>query len=143
MNETSHIITDKDCIFCKIVAGEVPAQKIYEDDHTLAFLNIQPNALGHTLVISKDHFENIYTIPDEALCRIMIIVRKLTIAIKNGLDTDGMTNVINSECAGHISHVHVHIIPRYLEDGFKEWSHITYKDNEAITAVEKIKKELK
>ena len=143
MNDISTANHDKDCIFCKIVSGEVPANKVYEDEYTVAFLNIEPNVQGHTLVIPKDHFENIYTTPDEALCRLMIAVRKITIAIKNGMDTDGITNVMNSECAGHIGHTHVHIIPRYLEDGFTEWPSISYKNGETEVVIEKIKKELK
>lgn len=143
MNETSSHVTENDCIFCKIVSGEIPADKVYEDEHTIAFLNIEPNAAGHTLVIPKDHFENIYGTPDETLCRLMIAVRKITIAIKNGMDTDGITNVMNSECAGHIGHTHVHIIPRYLEDGFTEWPTVSYKNGEAEAVVEKIVAELK
>jgi histidine triad (HIT) family protein len=139
---TTHETSDN-CIFCKIVAGEIPASKVYEDNEVLAFLNIQPNASGHTLIISKDHFENIYSTPDETLCRIMIVVRKLTIAMKNGLDTDGMTNIMNSESAGHIGHVHVHIIPRYNEDGLAEWPIITYKEGEAESVLKKISAELK
>ncbi len=139
----------KDCIFCKIVAGDLPSYKVYEDEHTLAFLNIQPNNHGHTLVIPKDHFENIYSTPDEQLCRTMIVVRKLAIAIKNGLDTDGVNIIVNNESAAGqvIPHIHVHILPRFNEDTENNLSEKlptqkTYKDGEAEAIAEKIKKSL-
>lgn len=135
--------THSDCIFCKIVKGEIPATKIYEDDETLAFLDIQPNNFGHTLVIPKDHFENIYGVPSELWCRVALTAQKIAIAVKNGLSADGVNIVMNNESgAGQlVMHAHVHIIPRENEDGFKPWPQKLYRDNAEMTDIaEKIRK---
>ena len=133
-----------DCIFCNIIAGEMRSFKVYEDEHTIAFLDIHPNNIGHTLVISKDHFENIYGIPDEALCRVMIVVKKLAIAIKNGVDADGIHIAMNNESGAgqEVPHAHIHIIPRFHEDGFTHWPQKNYKEGEAEIIVKKISNEL-
>ena len=132
---------DENCIFCKIIAGEIPANKIYEDEHTLAFLSIGPNNPGHTLVIPKDHFENIYGIPDETLCRVMITAKKVAIAIKNGLESDGVNiGINNEETAGQeIPHIHVHVIPRKHDDGLVHWPPKAYLPGEAEEVMVKIK----
>ncbi len=129
-----------DCIFCKIIAGEVPSYKVYEDADTLAFLDINPNNYGHTLVIPKDHFENIYTTPDETLCKVMIVVRKLSTAIRNGMEADGVNVTINNEpAAGQVvDHLHIHIIPRHEGDWETKAQHLQYKDGQAIETIEKI-----
>ncbi len=135
---------DSDCIFCKIIEDIVPSNKVYEDDHILAFLDIQPNNPGHTLVIPKDHFENIYTTPDETLCRLIIAVRKVSLAIKDAMDADGINIIMNNEpTAGQlVSHIHIHVIPRFETDGFKGWEHKEYKHGEAEEVAKNIKKSL-
>lgn len=142
--KTDHQI-EENCVFCKIVAGSIPTNKVYEDDHTLAFLDINPKNHGHTLVIPKDHFENIYGTPDETLCRMMIIVRKLAVAVKNGVDADGINIVMNNESAAgqDVWHAHIHVIPRFNEDGYKNTpGKVSYKEGEAEITLGKIKKEL-
>ena len=130
-----------DCLFCKIIAGEIPAYKVYEDAATLAFLDISPNNYGHTLVIPKDHFENVYTTPDETFCKVMITVRKIAIAIRNGMDADGINVTINNEpAAGQVvEHLHVHVIPRHEGDWETKAQHLTYKEGEANEIMEKVK----
>jgi histidine triad (HIT) family protein len=132
---------EENCIFCKIVAGELPANKIYEDDYTLAFLSIGPNNPGHTLVIPKDHFESIYGLPDETLCRTMIVVKKIALAIKNGLESDGINiGMNNEEVAGQaVPHAHFHIIPRKDGDGLIHWPAKAYLPGEAEEVAMKIK----
>lgn len=139
-----HIKSD-DCIFCKVIAGEIPARKVYEDSETLAFLDINPNTKGHTLVVPKDHFENIYTIPDEALCRVAITVRKVATALRNGTDADGINLIVNNETAAgqEVPHVHFHVIPRHNDDGLTHWPHVSYNEGEAEEILEKITAELK
>jgi histidine triad (HIT) family protein len=104
-----------DCVFCKIINNEAPSDKVYEDEHTVAFLTLHPDTPGHTLVIPKDHFENMYGITDEAMARLALSVKKVAVAVKNGLEADGLNVVMNNESiAGQIVfHVHIHIIPRY------------------------------
>lgn len=133
------------CIFCKIISNDVPAHKLYEDDHTLAFLDINPSNPGHTLVIPKDHFENLYTLPQETLCRLMITAQKVAIALKQATEADGINVIINNEPpAGQIVfHAHFHIIPRHDTDSFPPWPHQAYIGDEAEKISEKIRVELR
>ncbi len=107
-----------DCVFCKIISGELPSHKVYEDEHTLAFLDNKPVNHGHCLVIPKDHFENIYTTPDETWARTLLTVRKVAVAIKNACEADGINISMNNEAAAGqvIWHSHIHIIPRFEGD---------------------------
>lgn len=132
---------NSECIFCKIISGEIPSTKVFEDDHTLAFLDIRPVNLGHVLVVPKDHFENIYTLPDETMARLSLAVKKVAVAVKQGLDADGINIIMNNEQdAGQvINHAHFHVIPRYSTDGLKHWPNKEYKTGEAETIGEKIK----
>ena len=135
----------ENCIFCKIVKEEIPAEKVYEDEHTLAFLDIQPINEGHTLVIPKDHFENLYTLPDETLARMSLAVKKVALAIKEAVDADGINVGMNNEpAAGQvIFHAHIHVIPRKSEDGLHLWPQKDYKVGEATVVAEKIRKAFK
>lgn len=112
-----------DCIFCKIVNKEIPAEIIYEDKEVLAFLDIAPVNIGHTLVIPKKHFKNIYETPDESLTEIIKTVKKIAKAIKSEMKADGVNITMNNDpAAGQvIFHSHVHIIPRTENDGFGLW----------------------
>jgi histidine triad (HIT) family protein len=134
----------EECVFCKIVRGSIPAVKIYEDDETLAFMDIKPNHKGHALVIPKDHFENIYSLPAEAAARVMLTAQKVAIAIKNGVDADGINIAMNNESAAGqlIWHAHMHIIPRFNDDGGYLGEKYTYISGEMEEIADKIKKEL-
>lgn len=98
-------------------------QKVYEDAHVLAFLDIHPNNIGHTLVIPKEHFENLYTTPDEILSKLASVVKKVSLAIKKATNADGINIHMNNETAAGqvIFHTHIHIIPRFKDDGFTHW----------------------
>jgi len=113
----------KDCIFCKIISGEIQAEKVYEDEKTFAFLDAAPLTQGHTLVISKEHHVNILDTPDEILQAIITTVKKITIAVKEAVKADGVNISMNNEkAAGQaVFHIHMHIIPRYDNDGFSHW----------------------
>ncbi|MGD6965417.1 HIT family protein [Rossellomorea vietnamensis] len=110
-----------DCIFCKIIDGEIPSSKVYEDEHVLAFLDISQVTKGHTLVIPKVHKENVYELTEETAARIFSAVPKITNAIKAEYNPIGL-NLLNNngEDAGQsVFHFHLHIIPRYGQgDGF-------------------------
>ncbi len=141
MTHTSNIEAP-DCVFCKIVANQIPAVKVYEDEHTLAFLDIQPTNFGHTLVIPKDHFENVYTVPPEVWCRIALTTQTVALAVKNGADADGINLIMNNESgAGQlVPHAHIHVIPRFNEDGLKHWPQKLYTNADEMTRIaEKIK----
>jgi len=133
-----------ECVFCKIAKGEIPAGagKLYEDDNFIAFLDIKPNNPGHALVVPKNHYENIYNVPDEVLKNIAPIVKKMTVAVKNGVNADGINIIMNNDgAAGQIvPHAHFHIIPRFADDGLRHWIGKPYPNKEASTKVaEKIK----
>ena len=107
-----------DCLFCRIVAGEIPSTKVYEDDKFLGFMDINPVTRGHCLVIPKTHHENIHVIPADLLKDYAVVVQKLAGAVVKGLDAKGL-NVIqsNGRAANQIiDHIHVHLIPRYKHD---------------------------
>lgn len=130
-----------DCIFCKIVGGELPANKILETETTLAFLDIDPVNHGHSLIIPKEHFENIYEIPDETLGDVIKTAKRVAKGVKKGLGVDGVNVTMNNEpAAGQVVfHLHIHVIPRYHNDGHKHWKGARkYEEGEKEEVTEKI-----
>ena len=135
----------EDTIFAKILRREIPAEIVYEDADTLAFLDINPNNLGHTLVIPKKPFRNIFDVDEETLSATMRTIRKLAPAIKNAVGADGVNIHSNHELAAGqlVFHLHFHIIPRFATDGYAfTWGHKTYKPGEAAEIAQKIQTEL-
>src|SRR3989338_11384288 len=108
-----------DCIFCKIVAGEMDSAKVYEDADVLAFIDVFPMTKGHCLVIPKQHVENIHDIAEESLKNISSVSQKISRKIKDNLGADGIRiSQSNGKAAGQeVMHYHLHIIPRYIDDG--------------------------
>ncbi len=109
------------CIFCKIINGEIPSKKIYEDEDVVAILDISQATKGHTLVLPKKHFDNILAIDEEYYTKVMNTARKLAKVITKAFNADGC-NVLNNcgEAAGQsVMHFHVHVIPRYKGDDLK------------------------
>ncbi|GKZ14931.1 HIT family protein [Haladaptatus sp. T7] len=108
-----------DCIFCQIVAGDIPSKTVYEDESVLAFLDVNPLAPGHTLVISKDHHETLDDLPDDAAADLFSVLHGLTPAVETAVDADASNVAFNNgEAAGQeVPHVHGHIIPRFDGDG--------------------------
>ena len=107
-----------DCIFCKIIAGELPAEQVDEDEHTIAFMDINPWTRGHALVIPKNHSKDLYEITDDDLGRVSVAAKRLAVRMKERLGCDGV-NLLNScEPAAWqtVFHFHVHVIPRYSDD---------------------------
>jgi len=131
-----------DCIFCKIAKDEIPSYKVYEDNKTLAFLDIAPVNNGHILVIPKKHYKNIEDISEEELYTIIKTVKKIGKALKKSLDIPGYNvNINNDSIAGQIiPHIHFHIIPRYKNDGLKLWTQGKYRNKEAEKIQNKIQK---
>ncbi|MDQ0214759.1 histidine triad (HIT) family protein [Oikeobacillus pervagus] len=110
-----------DCIFCKIINGEIPSAKVYEDEHVLAFLDISQVTKGHTLVIPKAHKENVFELDSETASYIFAAVPKVANAIKSEFQPVGM-NLLNNngkEAGQEVFHYHIHLLPRYGKgDGF-------------------------
>ncbi|MBI2076394.1 MAG: HIT family protein [Candidatus Aenigmarchaeota archaeon] len=106
------------CLFCKIVKGEIPSKKVYEDSNTLAFLDINPANPGHTLVMPKKHAENIFDVEEDSLKSTISIVKEMAAAVKEKMNAAGV-NVVqnNGKYAGQlVNHVHFHVIPRFEND---------------------------
>lgn len=132
------------CIFCKIVAGEIPSYKVYEDDFVLAFLDIAPVNPGHVLVIPKKHVANFEEVDEKTLCEVMKAVKKIGKAMKDGLGVSGYNVCENNDpIAGQIvSHLHFHIVPRVEGDNLSTWPQGKYAEGEANEVVEKIRKSI-
>ena len=133
-----------DCLFCKIIEEDIPSAKIYEDKDTFAFLDINPVNPGHTLVVPKKHYRNIFDIPEETLCDMMQTAKKLAKAVKEATGSDGINiGISNEKAAGQeVFHIHIHIIPRFQGDGFKHWPGTSSTESERKKIAEKIKKQL-
>jgi histidine triad (HIT) family protein len=134
------------CIFCKIIAGEIPSNKIYEDDLVFAFMDISPINKGHILVIPKEHYPSSSNIPEDVAGRMFHVGSRIGIALRRGMDYDGFNlHLADGSCAGQVvMHAHLHIVPRGVEDGFHwNWRQLKYEDNEASETAEKIKAKLK
>ena len=132
------------CIFCKIIAGEITSYKVYEDDKTLAFLDISPVNPGHTLVIPKEHYANMSELPDEILCHLAKVVKKIAPAILSAVGSQGFNlGLNNGSVSGQlVDHFHWHIMPRFEDDGWELWHGKTYGEGQAEEIIEKIKQSL-
>lgn len=131
----------KDCIFCKIINGEMPSYKIYEDDFCLAFLDISNDIFGHTLVIPKKHYENVMTCDNKTLSRIMETCKKIgTHYVKDcGFDGFNILNACGKAGEQSVFHVHFHILPRKENDGEKVFPKLSGCKNELDEVCQKLK----
>ena len=102
-----------DCIFCKIVAGEIPSYKLYEDDDLIAFLDINPNSVGHTLIVPKKHTKDLETIDEELLLKVIDTSKKISKLLKDKLNIAGYAVATNCGICQDVKHFHMHIIPKY------------------------------
>ena len=122
------------CVFCKIIVGNLPSSKLYENDLVLSFMDIAPLSPGHSLVIPKNHYETFYDIPADEAAEVTRAMLKIAPAIMKSQNADGFNLLLaNGACAGQVvDHVHFHIIPRKNSDGLGfAWRHGTYADGEA------------
>ena len=110
---------DSNCIFCKLANGEIPTNSIYEDEEFNVILDNGPATKGHCLILPKDHYANLFELPDDVATEAIKTVKKVATQMKNQLKCDGLNLVQNNgECAGQtVFHYHMHIIPRYQNDG--------------------------
>jgi len=125
-----------DCIFCKIIAGEIPSYTIYEDEDFKVFLDISPASKGHALIVPKVHYANIYDIDEEVAAKAMKLAKKLATRMTDVLGCEGF-NILqnNNETAGQtVFHFHIHLIPRYesakMNKDILVWSHETFTSEE-------------
>jgi len=121
-----------DCIFCKIINGEIPSYTIYEDEIVKVFLDVKPINNGHSLVIPKKHYTNINDIDLETLTHIQKTAKELFTKYKQNLNCDGITLCQNNEYGQEVKHYHLHIIPRYENDGIEIKSNLKKLDPKEI-----------
>ncbi len=113
------MVSPKECLFCRIVSGEIPAKKVYEDSAVVAFLDINPRNPGHTLVVPKKHYETIFDIPEFEGGKLFAALKKTATMVKNGTKAHGIAVCQNNgSAAGQVvAHLHFHVIPRFLNEG--------------------------
>jgi histidine triad (HIT) family protein len=130
------------CLFCKIVAKEIPGKIIYEDDSVLGLLDINPRSPGHTMIVPKFHAENILDLPDDLLAGVFLAVKKVTELLKSRLSPDGFTIGINhGKVSGQmVEHLHIHIMPRWAGDGGSSVHSVV--DNPPKVSVDEIMKKI-
>lgn len=126
---------DANCIFCKIIAGEIPSNTIYEDEEFKVILDLSPASKGHALILPKEHYADLYELDEEVAGKVFKLAKKLTCHMTDVLECDGF-NILqnNREVAGQtVFHFHMHLIPRY-KDGKNQdiltWSHETFSAEE-------------
>jgi histidine triad (HIT) family protein len=115
------VARDPECIFCKILDGDIPAYKLYEDEHTFAFMDINPLNDGHALIIPKDHHPTIYDTPTDLLSPLMETTQRIARAVQNSIAPDGI-NILQANghgAAQSVFHVHFHVLPRKNGDDAK------------------------
>lgn len=110
---------DKNCIFCKIANGDIPSKILYEDDEFKVILDLGPATKGHALILPKNHYANLYELPDETASKVMLLAKKMAANMTEKLKCDGFNLVQNNgKAAGQtVFHFHLHLIPRYEDDG--------------------------
>ncbi len=131
-----------DCIFCRIVAGELPSQILYENDEFLVLFDAFPSGLGHTLVLPKAHHENIMVMDSDKCGRLFALAQQVGVALQTALDCPGV-NVLqnNGACAGQtVFHTHVHVVPRYPNDHVRiGWDTCKPDQNQAEHLAEQVR----
>lgn len=140
--DMEHVLND-DCIFCKIIKGDIPSRTVYEDDDYKAILDVSPASRGHVIILPKNHVANVFEADEEVYAGAMKVAKKIAAALKKVFNCDGI-NILqnNGEVAGQtVFHLHVHVIPRYKDDTVN----ITWKQHDDFDldkVFEEIKKEL-
>jgi len=131
----------EDCIFCKIARHEVPASIIYESESIIAFLDINPVNPGHALVLPKQHFSNLLDMPESLASELVAVMKKIGYAQLKALNAEGFNILMNNmPVAGQlIQHAHIHVIPRYANDGLKHWKGKPYEEGKAEEIARKLK----
>ncbi|MGV8169281.1 MAG: HIT family protein [Candidatus Nanoarchaeia archaeon] len=121
---------EKNCIFCKIAAKQVNSNIIYEDKNVVCFLDLHPVARGHCLVVPKKHYENVFDIDSEVLKSLAVAAKQVSAEIKSKLKAAGVNllNASGKDAQQSVFHFHLHIVPRYENDGLNAWPESNYKE---------------
>ncbi|HJP92429.1 MAG TPA: HIT family protein [Pyrinomonadaceae bacterium] len=128
-----------DCLFCRIVSGEVAAAVVYEDDNSVAFLDHRPLFHGHTLLVPREHVETLSDLPTQQIEPYFKAAQLLARAIESAMEAEGTFVAMNNRISQSVPHLHVHIVPRRKKDGLKGffWPRTKYKDEEEIRSVQR------
>ena len=129
---------DDNCLFCRIVSGELPATVIYEDEVSYAFLDHRPLFPGHTLLVPREHFETLGELPVSLVEPYFKAAQLLARAVESGLEAEGTFVAMNNRVSQSVPHLHVHVVPRRKKDGLKGffWPRTKYKDEEEMKSVQ-------
>ncbi len=133
------------CLFCRIAAREIPAEIVFEDQHSIAFLDIDPLFPGHTLLVPKGHSETLTDLPAVQVAPLFQNAQILTRAIENAMEAGGSFLGVNNRVSQSVPHLHIHIVPRRKKDGLKGffWPRKKYEsDTHLAETAEKIRREL-
>lgn len=129
---------DPDCLFCSIVAGETPAETVFEDDISVAFLDVRPVFVGHTLLVPRDHHETLGDLPAALIEPYFANVQMLSVAVRDAMDAQGSFVAVNNVVSQSVPHLHTHVVPRVRKDGLRGffWPRTKYEhdDHAAETA---------
>ncbi len=131
---------DDNCIFCKIANGEIPSKTLHEDEEFRVILDLGPATKGHALILPKNHYKNVYELPDDAAASVMKLAKKMAVTMTEKLSCDGFNLVQNNgEAAGQtVFHFHMHLIPRYENDGQQIGWAAGESTSEELEAVKKL-----
>lgn len=132
-------MAEDNCLFCRIVSGEVPAVIVYEDERSVGFLDHRPLFHGHTLLVPREHVETLGELPASQVGPFFETVQLLSRAVEAGLDAEGTFVAMNNRVSQSVPHLHVHVVPRRKKDGLKGffWPRTKYKSEEEMLAVKK------
>lgn len=133
---------NENCIFCKIINQEIPSARLYEDEDFVIILDVGPASFGHVLILPKDHYENLYAMPEELLKKAICLAKKFGEKLVNALHADGLNLVQNNGVAAGqtVYHFHMHLIPRYENDSVGElWTPGSLSDEQRQEMIEKLK----
>ena len=128
---------DDNCLFCRIVSGEVPATVVYVDPNAIAFLDHRPLFHGHTLLVPRDHVETLVDLPSKLIGPLFTAAQSLANAVQHAMDAEGTFVAMNNRVSQSVPHLHIHIVPRRKKDGLKGffWPRTKYTDEKEMKAV--------
>ena len=125
-----------DCVFCRIVAGEVPAHVVLDEEQVMAFLDARPVFPGHCLLVPREHHETLTDLPPDLIAPVFTAAQRLAGAVESGMGADGTFVAINNRVSQSVPHLHVHVVPRRRKDGLRGffWPRQKYESEEAMKA---------
>jgi histidine triad (HIT) family protein len=131
-------MTEENCLFCRIVSGEVPAVVVFEDQNTLAFLDHRPLFPGHTLLVPREHHETLSDLPAKQVGPLFENAQLLSRAIESAMEAEGTFVAMNNRVSQSVPHLHIHVVPRRRKDGLKGffWPRTKYKTQEEMEVVQ-------